>query len=161
MEFSTSTPPPLKNTIGFHTGSVKMWESAAILCDADENEEMETQVTEEEEDFFRLRKSVNLLRICSEQLFQDYDSLTFDFRRSIIRPKQLHEDKQSTRANERSLECLNSILQSVAESNFISSLLLAAKGFSGFPRLPHRRKVTSKVFDSNNSPTKFRSPLAQ
>ena len=44
--------------------------------------------------------------------------MTRDVRQRTTRLKELQEDKQVTRANERVLECLCAILQYFAETNF-------------------------------------------
>ena len=94
-----------------------MKELAALLCEADKIEKLEAQVKEKEDELSRLRKSLNFLRNCYEQQLMENDVLTLDVHQTITLLKDLQEDKQVIRANERALECLYSILQSFAETN--------------------------------------------
>ena len=80
---------------------------ANSLQEADEIEKLEAQVKKEKEDeLYHLRKSLNLLRCRYDQRLEDNGVLTRDVRQSTTRLKEVEEDKQVTRANERALECL-------------------------------------------------------
>ena len=117
MDISTSTSPPINHTIGCNRDSFKMKEFAALLREADEIEKLEAQVIEREDELSRLRKSLNLLRNRYEQLLKDKNALPLDVDQSTTRSKEIKEDKQVTRANERALECLYAIIHSFAETN--------------------------------------------
>ena len=68
MDISVSTSPPINHTISCNTDSVEMKGFAAQLCGADGIEKLEAQVKEKENQFSRLRKSLNLHRNCCERI---------------------------------------------------------------------------------------------
>ena len=110
-DISISTSTLINHTMGCNTDSVEMKEFAAVIREADEIYKLEAQVKKikKEDGLYRLRKSLNLLRSCFEQLLKDIDVLTRDVRQSKTRSKELQEDTQATRANERALECVHAI----------------------------------------------------
>ena len=85
---------------------------------------------------------------------------TRDFRQSTIRLKDLQEDKQVTKANERAFECLSSIPKSFAETKF--KWLTTADGYK-FIRvleIANRRTFVNNNYEANASLTLIRTHFA-
>ena len=118
MDFSTSTSHRIHHTIGYKTDSVEKKNFTAPLHEADEIGRLEKQVKEGEVEFSQLRKPLNLLRNRCEQLLKDNDLLTRDVYQGTTHLKEIKDDKEVTRANERSLECLSAKFRSFAENKF-------------------------------------------
>ena len=138
-----------------------MKEFSALLREADEVEMLEAQVKEKEDELSRLRKSLDVLRNCNEELLRDNDVLTRDLCESETCLKELQEHKQVTKKSERAPECLHAILNRLRKRILSGSLLLAVTGFSRFPRLPPRRKFSNNIYASKTSLPRLEPNLPQ
>ena len=141
MDISTSTSPPIMDTIGCNTDFVQMKQFAALLREEDEIERLEAQVKEKEDEVSSLRKSLNVLQNRYEQLLKHNDVLTRDVRQTTNRLKELKGNKGVTKANERAIQCLYAIFQSFAETKFERLSAADCFRFLGFPKTATSQEI--------------------
>ena len=160
MDISTSTWPPINLTIGCNTDSVEMKGISALLRETDEIKKLEAQLKEKEDEIFRLRMSLNLFKIGMSNCYRKIMSwlatsakIQFgskNYKKTSKWPEQINESLSV------SLQYFNLLQKQILNI----PPLLTATGFSGFPKLPARRKFVNKIYQSNASLTQIKTELA-